>query len=158
MVPADKKRMLIKSARQHNTGFANRCVSALQFGPCGAKRGFWSEVQPPVHHNFSFKPVHTCHAHRQYLEMQRRQMVCFLHNFKSHLTQLLKARFCYEKLNFNPIIKSKIPKVVYISEAVRWCKFIIRQKRCAQELIISIFMFQLSEPFSFLGDTPYIYC
>ena len=100
----------------------------------------------------------SCSISWQYLEMQRRQMVCFLHNFKSHLTQLLKARFCYEKLNFNPIIKSKIPKVVYISEAVRWCKFIIRQKRCAQELIISIFMFQLSEPFSFLGDTPYIYC
>ena len=118
MVPADKKRMLIKSARQHNTGFANRCVSALQFGPCGAKRGFWSEVQPPVHHNFRFStaPVRTCHAHRQYLEMQRRHMVCFLHNFKSHTwCSYLKPCFCYQKLNINIIIENKIPKV-YISE------------------------------------------
>ena len=110
--------MLIKSARQHNTGFANRCVSALQFGPCGAKRGFWSEVQLPVQvfiTTFALNLFILVMLIDNILRCKEDTWSVFFtissHTWRSYL----KPCFCYQKLNINPIIKNKIPKV-YISE------------------------------------------
>ena len=156
MVPADKKRMLIKSARQHNTGFANRCVSALQFGPCGAKRGFWSEVQLPVQvfiTTFALNLFILVMLIDNILRCKEDTWSVFFtissHTWRSYL----KPCVCYQKLNINRINKNKIPKV-YISE--QCASLSSGKKKCARAGYQYIYVLTLT--FSFVGDAPYIYC